>query len=157
MQCPADCHCLSDPDVPGQIFDARLDQFYVDSGACRLHARSRQHLGLHVDAHARFHIRRESDSQRSWPASNVDQTFGASYPFSTRNLPKKAGRIRLAISGVEGNGGIEAAHVQSTGILAKRATVVILGWGPSLLRSLTSIPARIFEAVRIFCCRWYEA
>src|ERR1700722_5351156 len=70
----------------------------------------RQHLGLDVHPHAGFHIRSETDSQRSRPAANVDQPFGALQALPPRHLAKKAGVIRLAVSGVIGNGRIETAH-----------------------------------------------
>jgi glycosyltransferase involved in cell wall biosynthesis len=116
MQSTADGDRLENADVLGQVLDSRLDQVDVHASPGRFHARRLQHFGLHVDAHAGSHKRREANGQRSRPAADVDQTGitgdcpGGLESLAARDFSKEAGRVGLAISRVVGSGRIKTSH-----------------------------------------------
>ena len=90
---------------------------------------------------ARFHIRSESDSQRSWPAANIDQPFGPWAPGDARP-PEKSWRDTARGIGRKkerwNRSGPRAVHRNSSRAGA-RASVVILGWGLSLILKIAHI------------------
>jgi glycosyltransferase involved in cell wall biosynthesis len=116
MQSAADGDRLEDADAGGQFLDSRLDQVDVHASPGRFHARRLQHFGLHVDAHAGSHKRREANGQRARPAADVNQTGitgdcpGALESHAARDFSKEAGRVWLAIARVVGSGRIKASH-----------------------------------------------